>query len=677
MDPIAGSIVWVQRRNGSWWPGKVLSPNELPLCNLSSPPPGTPVKLLGREDATVEWYNLEKSKRIKAFRCGEFDDCIQKAESSQGVWIKKKDRYARREDAILHALHLENQLLVNEGRLGGANNTSRPLKTMHVNPNSIQLNHERTQSISQPRFLQNAKDGYLAGCRDDDNSAVTPRMRGLQDLGVKTVSLKRKPSSSDASDDSHKLVLYNNSHALFNGAADVVCRQIDEGNQAKRCRAGSSDNTSDGKQVETLSSQTEDGNDSDLKENDSESLEETETDFSSSESSESDSDYSSKTELDDTDEEEMTDISGPTFSGTGVHAHGRYAALQPRNVSIDESDESAFSGDLPYLDGRLLAHETVSKWKLKGKRNTRNLSNRSAFRAHRNHDYNHSYNVTGLNERDRMVGLNINRQYMYNSSIGRNFPYPDNFTEWDDVGWDSHQHDLRGRWDPRFVRHEHFGVRTKPVLIDVEVQVQPDHNHKPRDPIISLTSKFDGKAIIGRSIPIRVLDEGSFENIFPAHDYFDNDVIYHDIDLTCPPAWRTARRTNFRVPRVRPSLEVDDDYSPFMDRERKSNLVGKPHSSRLPMDKGFSRKSWKKGNSLSNQKTRTLASISMEHNRCAKPMNVIKNSQIDGFIKPGLSGPTTVACIPVKLVFSRLLEKISRPPSKPASKVVVASENLL
>lgn len=31
-----------------------------------------------------DWYNLEKSKRVKAFRCGEFDDCIERAESSFG-----------------------------------------------------------------------------------------------------------------------------------------------------------------------------------------------------------------------------------------------------------------------------------------------------------------------------------------------------------------------------------------------------------------------------------------------------------------------------------------------------------------------------------------------------------------------------------------------------------------
>lgn len=49
----AGSIVWVRRRNGSWWPGKILGPDELSASHLISPRSGTPVKLLGREDASV------------------------------------------------------------------------------------------------------------------------------------------------------------------------------------------------------------------------------------------------------------------------------------------------------------------------------------------------------------------------------------------------------------------------------------------------------------------------------------------------------------------------------------------------------------------------------------------------------------------------------------------------
>jgi len=42
-------------------------------------------------------------------RCGEFDDCIKRAEPSLGIPAKKQEKYPRREDAILHALELEKQ----------------------------------------------------------------------------------------------------------------------------------------------------------------------------------------------------------------------------------------------------------------------------------------------------------------------------------------------------------------------------------------------------------------------------------------------------------------------------------------------------------------------------------------------------------------------------------------
>lgn len=53
VDCGVGSIVWVRRRNGSWWPGKILGADELSASHVMSPRSGTPVKLLGREDASV------------------------------------------------------------------------------------------------------------------------------------------------------------------------------------------------------------------------------------------------------------------------------------------------------------------------------------------------------------------------------------------------------------------------------------------------------------------------------------------------------------------------------------------------------------------------------------------------------------------------------------------------
>ncbi|KAB8087276.1 hypothetical protein EE612_011329, partial [Oryza sativa] len=42
-----------RRRNGSWWPWRILGPDELPASQVMSPKTRTPVKLLGREDASV------------------------------------------------------------------------------------------------------------------------------------------------------------------------------------------------------------------------------------------------------------------------------------------------------------------------------------------------------------------------------------------------------------------------------------------------------------------------------------------------------------------------------------------------------------------------------------------------------------------------------------------------
>ncbi|XP_027182636.1 uncharacterized protein LOC113781023 isoform X1 [Coffea eugenioides] len=111
MGLAVGSLVWVQRKNGSWWPGKVVGLDEAacPLKHLSPSAVKTPIKLLGKENGSVEWHNLETSKRIKAFRSAEFDGFIKDAESVQSSLAIKNGKYAHREDAVLHALQLEKQ----------------------------------------------------------------------------------------------------------------------------------------------------------------------------------------------------------------------------------------------------------------------------------------------------------------------------------------------------------------------------------------------------------------------------------------------------------------------------------------------------------------------------------------------------------------------------------------
>ncbi|KAJ0989888.1 hypothetical protein J5N97_008244 [Dioscorea zingiberensis] len=220
VDCSVGTIVWVRRRNGSWWPGRILGPEELSASHLMSPRSGTPVKLLGREDASVDWYNLEKSKRVKAFRCGEFDACIERAEASQGIPIKKREKYARREDAILHALELEKQQLeMKEQQSGiipnGANNktsgswkkephnfsSERHMKNDDTKSHGKSASH-KSQMLSRKIALPHGEDnmsnslyadkGKSGKLFNEDVPEAVPRMRGLQDFGLMTAPSKRK-----------------------------------------------------------------------------------------------------------------------------------------------------------------------------------------------------------------------------------------------------------------------------------------------------------------------------------------------------------------------------------------------------------------------------------------------------------------------------------------------------
>lgn len=240
-DYSIGTIVWVRRRNGSWWPGRILGINELSVSHLMSPRSGTPVKLLGREDASVDWYNMEKSKRVKAFRCGEFDDCILKAESCAGAPTKKREKYARREDAILHALELEKLQFERKKQ-------SSALETVHIDENKhatvmkqsqncvvdydknkshhasdncgdildseLHLDAEQLNLSSQqtlPQFdavqlsLQNLRHGSEMNW-EDEGTEGTPRMRGLQDFGLRIAPTRKKPNLATVCEDVGKVI---------------------------------------------------------------------------------------------------------------------------------------------------------------------------------------------------------------------------------------------------------------------------------------------------------------------------------------------------------------------------------------------------------------------------------------------------------------------------------------
>lgn len=148
---------------------------------------------------------MEKSKRVKAFRCGEFDDCIERAEAAQGMPPKKREKYARREDAILHALELERQQVEKKyGKSGNSSNGRRKSPEAVTSsecvvngggnkkePGSDQLMEMLGSSVVE----KNGKDQHPCEelvkdvnqpSGDDDSAGALPRMRGLQDFGLRT-----------------------------------------------------------------------------------------------------------------------------------------------------------------------------------------------------------------------------------------------------------------------------------------------------------------------------------------------------------------------------------------------------------------------------------------------------------------------------------------------------------
>ncbi|XP_027355060.1 uncharacterized protein At1g51745-like isoform X2 [Abrus precatorius] len=736
MDCGVGSIVWVRRRNGSWWPGQILGPDDLSASHLTSPRSGTPVKLLGREDASVDWYNLEKSKRVKAFRCGEFDDCIERAESSQGMPLKKREKYARREDAILHALELERQMLKKQGKSGitsdqincrSSNTVRKGIGTLpseilgndnekHANSKSFMACENETTGGSFP--LEVAKDGsQLSG--EVDYSETIPRMRDLQDFGLKIAPLKRKLSSSFDPNISQKLAVDDGARALASGDLCMGTTLHMNGQVGGACRAKrsrcmyfpvESSDSLDYKEtlahVEMSSSQLRREfpyHGSLFGETESAFMDDVGSDSSETASTESDSD-SSETEPDM--DEEMT-----IFSETGRGAE------EHESTSSEDPDELAISGDMPHLYPRdqITCNEAVSKWKLKGKRNNRNLVKRSVGasdrkcimygaegdaegRSYLNHKrmgpsfncYKNDFNDALDDDDDEMFGLE-DEYSLASRAISRSQNKIHRGVSWNDWAWDDHLAS-KGYWDikgysPKYGDRHHFGGKMRSMLVNVDLKVQASYRKEPV-PIVSLMSKLDGRAIIGHPIQVEALKDGSSDVLFPAMDDFSNDGIGIEGSSVLTPAWSTARRTaNFRVPRSHVSssngAEVAAEF-PSSDQEqnfeyKKLNAGSSSHkasfqkksalkSHRSSADKKSLKKMPKKLSLSSSQKTRTLSSLSTEHNLSRKTLLHDSGSyQTERLIKPAISGPPTVACIPVQLVFSRLLEKINRPPLKAAN----------
>ncbi|XP_020582014.1 uncharacterized protein LOC110025726 isoform X2 [Phalaenopsis equestris] len=197
-----------------------------------------------------------------------------------------------------------------------------------------------------------------------------------------------------------------------------------------------------------------------------------------------------------------------------------------------------------------------------------------------------------------------------------------------------------------------------PVLIDVDLKVQARYRGQ-HAPLVSLMSKLNGMAIVGHSVQIEVLEDGSSDLLLPSNEFED---------APAPPIWRTAKRTSMhRLPRSNQDRQNNssiDDKSlsnlPALQVQRKRIY----HAHRSPSGR-FQRKPLKTVSLSSSQKTRALSSFVSEkknNGRCVFLGGLIK---ADGSMPP-------ITCIPMKVVFSRILESVGRPSAAVTHRAIAA-----
>lgn len=266
-------------------------------------------------------------------------------------------------------------------------------------------------------------------------------------------------------------------------------------------------------------------------------------------------------------------------------------------------------------------HEaSVSKWNIKGKRNIRNTAKRPS----------ELIADSGSVWPDRCNGGASYREstcQLKDTTTSQGFYQPKEEFDDDLAGFVDSQHDYLSNqslcWNGYYENATIRRGNVEPVLIDVDLQVKASYQGE-RVPLVSLMSRLNGKAIVGHPVQIEIVGDGSTSVFLPDLDSGPDD------SSGLPPVWRTGRRTVMqRVPRSM----IDHPI-------RKKPVPGKSH-----------KKSSKKVNARQKSKSKTKT----------KAISSLGGSGIlGGLIKPD-GGVPLVTCVPVKIVFSRILEAVGRP----------------
>lgn len=692
-----GGLVWVRRRNGSWWPGRIVGLDELSKDCVVTQRPGTPVKLLGREDASIDWYSLERSKRVKAFRCGEYDKCIEKAKASAGSATKKAARYARRDDAILHALEIESAQLEKEEPdffLRRDNSTAEDSDSAREFPsmsNSGKENKETTGegsdsengsdsapelsrsgiTFEEPNHISASRVQAVPGKRrtpndsEDDGTVRRKRMRGLEDLGMGVVSkdkvqartaLEHGKQHNASPHDSNTGSCMPNGSAMkasrgcfstFKRKRSQVANVSDILKRKNRCRPltqvlesttmvsvpaivnelPSSDDSLRGISDNKVSGRDsrESGKSSSMVKNDNKSNHigvscENGISINASEQCPDASHANNKTKDREissilaTTDNVLCDVSldvpflGEDFSPVLVSCSSEipdisFLAKQSSHGIKPENEEQTetVSNRTETIDFTISKkiEKDGSKWQLKGKRNSRQMNqNRKLESRH----------YVGTDDKP-------------STCLGLQESHLDGYPQCSDQKADSNGVDevkllINGSPTSQSLHPSHPSnctVRSgyhDSSLYDVEVEANA--RYRPQDvPLVSLVSKWNGKAIVGHPLTVDVLNG----------DLQSNELNVAEDDL--------SNESNV--------AEVNHVAKRKKVRRRRLTLQSRRSSSKS-----------RRRNGLSSTKTRRLSALT-SHKLGATNQKLVKDK---------LKAPV-IACVPLKLVFSRINEAVN------------------
>ncbi|CAI9267539.1 unnamed protein product [Lactuca saligna] len=477
IDPTVGGLVWVRRRNGSWWPGRILGPDELPESCLVSPRLGTPVKLLGRDDASVDWYNLEKSKRVKSFRCGEYDECIEKAKASAVVPSKKAVKYARREDAILHALEIESSRLPKK--------SPQQSDTKHLQPDQDQDEEEEetteamSDKLSGLEYISNSPPELELemtpnDSEDDGNEGSKKRMRGLEDIGISGAFKRRRSQVAHV----HEFLKKKNRRRQLTKVLEttamvtvpVMCEQL----------TGSGSFLPENKVSGSLSVVINNNNNSDSSNND---VSHSPTDSKQKEKENGSSSISGLLD---------NDSSARLFDVPFIGEEKETKAMVSEKLQSGQSSlvDTAPVGPNEIQESGSINSGGTSKWQHKGKRNSRNKSKT----IHKFLDPNEANAYVCKVKSEQITESPPVEEATATVTVTaphRSLPYRQS----------------RFTVNPKYESSSDVGFRKQDSgsLYDVNIEVNSGH-HPQHVPYISLMSKLTGQPITGHPLLVEVLN---------------------------------------------------------------------------------------------------------------------------------------------------------------------------